>query len=335
MSDALVLAGALVKGAFTAGALSVLSEPETKSRIGLDVARIVGTSSGGLNGTYYAAAIRSGDEAAAARRLVQLWLEDATLFGTFDLNLRDIAGTLGLSTESKIAEVLRKHIAPASGRNPIELRLVVTNADGEPIEVDGHDATTFEHVVDCPGADFDTVEGLELVFQAATASAALPGVFAPVALQVGDRTVRALDGGLVDNTPLGHALRGAPGIERVFVIAPFPRIRNEPPDLHGLELASHVFDVVVEERLVRDLRRVAEVNGVIARLAAVLPDPAQRAAVYEALGWAGRHPVQIVEIRPEGELPGDSFSGFVSRKLRQTYVQAGADAARRALAGLR
>ena len=135
MSDALVLAGAVVKGAFTAGALSVLSEPDTQSRIGLDVARIVGASSGGLNGTFYAAAIRSGDEAAAGQRLVQVWLDDATFFGTFNLSLRDIAGALGLSTESKVATLLRRHIAPASGLNPIELRLVVTNTDGEPIEM--------------------------------------------------------------------------------------------------------------------------------------------------------------------------------------------------------
>jgi predicted acylesterase/phospholipase RssA len=49
MSDALVLAGGVAKGAFTAGALAVLSDPGTKAAIGLDVARIVGASSGALN----------------------------------------------------------------------------------------------------------------------------------------------------------------------------------------------------------------------------------------------------------------------------------------------
>ena len=71
MSDALVLAGGVAKGAFSAGALSVLSDPETKARLGLDVSRIVGASSGALNGVFYAAAIRSGNEAFAGQRLAQ------------------------------------------------------------------------------------------------------------------------------------------------------------------------------------------------------------------------------------------------------------------------
>ena len=82
------------------------------------------------------------------------------------------------------------------------------------------------------------------------------------------------------------------------------------------------------------LRRVADVNAALARLAKILPDPVHRTAVLDALGWEGRRPVQVVEIRPEKELPGDAFSGFVSKELRQTYVQSGADAARRVLAAL-
>ena len=47
MSDALVLAGGFVKGAFAAGALSVLSDPAVSRRLGLDITRIVCASVAG------------------------------------------------------------------------------------------------------------------------------------------------------------------------------------------------------------------------------------------------------------------------------------------------
>lgn len=334
MSDALVLAGAVAKGAFTSGALAVLSDPETKARLSLDFARIVGASSGALNGVYYAAAIHSGAEAFAGQRLSQLWLDDATIGGAFEFSLHDIFGGLGLSTDQKLVTILRKHIAPSQSRVPVELRLVVTNADGELVSIDGVPATTYEHVVDLGGADFETTEALERVFLTVAASAALPGAYAPVSIELDGRTVRGLDGGLVDDTPLGHALKGAPSIARAFVIVPYPRVRTEPPVLHGLGLGSHVLDVVLQERLVRDLRRVAYINRVLAQLPSLVTDAAQRAALLEALGWSGMRPVQVVEIRPDKDLPGNSFSGLASLELRQQYVQAGVDAARRALAAL-
>ena len=335
MSDALVLAGGVAKGAFTAGALSVLSDPETKARLGLDVARIVGASSGALNGVFYAAAIRTGTEAFAGQRLAQVWLDDATLGGAFDFSLRDLLGGLGLSTDNSVLALLRKHVRPGEGLHPIELRLIVTNADGEPIAIDDAGvATTFEHVVDLAGPDFDTPEALERVFVSAAASAALPGAYAPVSIGVAGRTVRGLDGGLVDDTPLGHALANAPEITRVFVIATSPRIVTEPANLHGLAFASHVFDILVDERLVRDLRHVARVNRVLTQLPSIVADAGERAVLLEALGWTGRRPVEVVEIRPEAALPGDGFSGFTSLPLRQQYVQAGSDAAKRVLAAL-
>jgi predicted acylesterase/phospholipase RssA len=306
MSDALVLAGAVVKGAFSAGVLSVLTDPETKARTGIDVRRIVGSSSGALNGAYYAAAIRDGTEASAGQRLAQLWLDDATIRRALDFSVDDVVHGLGLSSTDKLLAVLREQIRPATGRMPIQLRIIVTNASGETIEVAGSPATTFEHIVDLADADFDTAASLERVFTAVAASSAMPGVFAPVPIEIGGRTVQGFDGGLVDDAPLGHALDGAPDITRVFVCTPFPRVRTEPPELHGLALASHIFDLLVQERLIRDLQRVAD----------------------------GRPDVQVVEIRPDADLPGNDFSGFVSLDLRRQYVQSGADAARRALASL-
>ena len=292
-----------MKGAFSAGVLSVLSDPDTRARHGIDVTRIVGASSGALNGVFYATAIRDGTEASAAQQLAQLWLDDATLRGALDFSLHDLLHGLGVSNSDKVLGVLREHIRPASGSRPIQLRIIVTNATGETIDVAGRPATSFEHVVDATDADFDTAESLERIFTAVAASAALPGIFAPVPIEIAGRTVQGFDGGIVDDAPLGRALEGAPEIERVLVCAPYPRVRTEPADLHGLALAGHIFDLLVQERLIRDLQRVAN--------------------TYPT--------VRVVEIRPEADLPGHAFSGFTSIDLRRQYVQSGVDAARRAL----
>jgi predicted acylesterase/phospholipase RssA len=330
MSDALVLTGAGAKGAFTAGALAVLSDPAVNRKLGIDVSRIVGTSSGALNGVYYADAIRSGTEAGAGARLAQIWVEHATIREAVDINLRDVVTERGLSDASKILALLRRYVRPSVSVRDVDLRLVVTNADGELTEAGGSPATTFEHVVAITAGDFATDESIERVYQAAAASAALPLLYAPVSLRLDGCEVQGLDGGLLNEAPLGLALADAPEVCRIFVILPFPRIRHGQAVLHGLALASHVFDIVVRQHVLRDLQRVARKNRVLERLEALLPDPSQRARVMEALGWAGRRRVQIVEVRPAEELAGDAFSGFWSRELRESYVRAGMDAAQQA-----
>lgn len=331
MPDALVLAGAGAKGAFTAGALSVLCAPETKARLGINITRVVCASSGALNGVYYAAAIRDGTEARAGQRLVELWLENATIGRAFAFSLRGVLGRLGLSSSRKVLELMRQEVRPSEGRNPIELRVVVTNASGEPISIGDGVVTTFEHIVDFEAADFDTTESLERVFAAVAASAAVPGIFAPVQLEIRGHTVQGYDGGMLDDAPLGHALDGAPDVGRVFVCAPFPRTRTAPANLRGLALAWHVLDLLVQERLIRDLQRVAHANRILARLPSLVTSAEERAALLDALGWTGRRPIKIVEIRPDSDLRGHLFSGFTSLELRHQYVEAGVQAARLAL----
>jgi predicted acylesterase/phospholipase RssA len=334
MSDALVLAGAVAKGAFTAGALSVLSEPETQARLGIDVSRVVGASSGALNGVYYAAEIHAGREAYAGQRLAEMWIEDASLRGAFHISLGDIVRRLGFSSHEEIFELLRREIHPTPARRAVQLRVIITNSAGEPTLVAGSPATTFEHVERIESADFETAAALERVYVATVASLSLPGLYAPMPMEIDGRTVQALDGGLVDDSPLGVALEDAPDIDRVFVIAPFPRVRLEPQPLHGLPLAGHVFDLLIQERLIGDLDRADQVNRFLERLPSIVERPAERAAVLEALGWQGRRSVEIVEIRPDADLPGNSFSGLAFRSLRREYVEQGVAAARRVLGGL-
>ncbi len=104
MSDALRLV--------TAGALSVLLDPEIKARLVIDVARVVCASSSALNGLYCAAAVRAGTEAFARQRLVRSWLEDATIGRAFAFSLPDVVRGLGLSSRQKLLELMRKEIRP-------------------------------------------------------------------------------------------------------------------------------------------------------------------------------------------------------------------------------
>ena len=92
--------------------------------------------------------------------------------------------------------------------------------------------------------------------------------------------------------------------------------------------------MLVEERLYRDLRNAYESNAALARLAKAVPDEGLRAQVLDALGWSGRKPVAIVEIRPGTDLPGGTFDAFFSRDLREQYVASGKAAARTWLANV-
>jgi predicted acylesterase/phospholipase RssA len=327
MSDALVLTGAVVKGAFAAGALAVLSKPSVKNQLGIDVTRIVAASSGAINGAYYAAAIRSGTEADAGSRLAQLWIDHATVRDAVEVNIHDLVTEQGISDAGKLVGLMRRYVRPSPTARPIDLCVVVTNADGERVDLGGRPATTFEHIFELTADDFATEGALEQVYAAVAASAALPFLYAPVPLRLGGRAIQGLDGGLVNDAPLGLALSGAHPISRVFVIVPIPRVQSEPADLHGRALASHLFDMLVHERLFRDLDEVARANRLLEQLPSLVRDPAEVEAVRAALGWAGRRPVSVVEIRPPAALPGDGFSGFWSRELREEYVRAGVAAA--------
>ncbi len=171
------------------------------------------------------------------------------------------------------------------------------------------------------------------MFQVVSASCAFPGAFLPVTLdEPGGKRVRYYDGGLTDNSPIKHAL-DEPSVTRVFVIAPYPSVFEETSqDRHGFALVEHLTDILVNERLYRDLKEAREVNHALHALAAALPDPSQHTAALRALGWTGRRPIEIVELRPRVALSGTAFDGLFSSSLREEYIQAGRAAAARWLA---
>jgi len=321
--DAIIFGGGVAKGAFGAGAISVLA------KAGLRVRSVVGTSSGALNAAYYAWAVRSGLEDQAGDELVRVWLDEGSLARNFDVSLRGLVGLDGISTSDKVLGLLRRHIPPSTGRRPIDLRIVTTNSSGErgPL-ARGRQGTTFEHVLRYEGAAFDTQAGLERLFAGVAASAAFPGAFVPFPLQIDGRAVPCFDGGLTNNTAVKYAIEGVPEVDRVFVIVPYPTLLEPAPDLRGVALLAHLLELVVQERLYRDLREAYAVNEALARLEAEVPDRIAREKALRALGWSGRRRLEIVEVRPPAPLDGGPFDGFLSRRLRGHYVASGREAAR-------
>jgi len=170
------------------------------------------------------------------------------------------------------------------------------------------------------------------VFRAAEASAAFPGVFVPVDLPGSNACV---DGGTVNNTPIKEAIAGGK-INRVLVVTPYPLISAMPrARFNGLALMGRLADILINERLYRDLREAESVNETLRSLEALYRrrtlTQAQLKKVKRAIGREAARRIEIVQVRPRKELPGNPFSGFFSRKLRDEYVEAGRTAAERAL----
>jgi hypothetical protein len=102
--------------------------------------------------------------------------------------------------------MLRRLVTPCpetAAKQEIELRIVVAAINGVRGAIGKKAATTFEKVLSFSGVDFDTQEGLERVFQCASAACAFPGLYSPVELpELGP----CFDGGTVNNTPIAYAL---------------------------------------------------------------------------------------------------------------------------------
>jgi predicted acylesterase/phospholipase RssA len=320
---ALVLAGAVAQGAFEVGVIRALA------RADVEIVRIVAASSGALNGAVLASALRARDPVAGGETLAMLWRDHAEWNEVFHASLRDILRRDGLSDQSGLLRLLRDHVPLTQPVDPaaVNLRLIVAAMRGSAGAIGARPATTFESVRDFHSADYGSHAGLERVFTAAVASAALPMVFAPVEI---DGIGPCVDGGTVNNTPMKWALDGEIGqaVDAIVVVAPSVEQRTEAPDAGGLlPRLGHLTGMLIEERLYRDLREAEQVNAGLAGLARMVQSgeltAAQLAAVKQALGWAGRRVIDIVPIRPVTALPGNAFAGFFDAGLRREYLDIG------------
>jgi hypothetical protein len=184
-------------------------------------------------------------------------------------------------------------------------------------------------------ASFDSQDGLERVFVATAASAAMPVLFTPVEVPgLGP----CIDGGLLNNTPILAAFGPDPDedLDAVLVVSPTPAHLAPPPQQHrGLRLLAHELDMVFAELIYQDLRRAHRVNEGLSRLDALAArkgwSPAEVEEIKGALGLEGARRVPVVSIRPVEGLPGTIFSGFVNRAERRALVRMGRERAAQAL----
>jgi predicted acylesterase/phospholipase RssA len=228
--------------------------------------------------------------------------------------------------------LLRENIPPlvTPKVNDVGLRLVVGAISGHGSFIGSAPATTYEGVLPFTSESFDTEAGRAAIYNAAVASAAFPIVFAPVEVP---GFGPCYDGGVVNDAPV--ALASESGAERVIVIAPYPMVSAPARVPTGIDLVMHLVDVLIHERLYRDLKAATNTNDVVARLTALvdkkLLSQEQLAQVLKVLD---ARQIEIVQIRPDEELAGDPFAGFLHKDLRAQYIAAGRQAAERALANL-
>jgi NTE family protein len=332
MATALILAGAVAKGAFEAGVLSVVAREVS------DISHIVATSAGALNGAVYAAGIRLGRAARAAEILDELWRERASFSNVVRPSLGAIFHARGFADASGLRDVVdealqrvTRDVAANAARAEIELGLVTAMLAGKIVPgAGGAEASTFEQLVAFRGEDFDSEGGRARVREAALASAAFPFLFAPVTVEgVG----ACIDGGAVNNTPISYALDG--GVARVIVVTGNPVRSSDASQFRGVDLIGQVVDIVINERLFRDLHRARRVNAKLAELEALFErlelDSGEREQLRATLGWK---PLEVVEIRPTSALPGNAFSGLRDAGLRAEYIAIGQEVAAGALRGL-
>lgn len=222
MTTAFVLSGGASLGSVQVGMLLALAEE------GIVPDLIVGTSAGALNGGW----IASRPDEAGVLGLADLWrgLSREEIFPT-----RPLTGLLGFLGR-------RSYLVPDSGLR----KLLSQHLEFERLE----DAPIPFHVVAT-----DLLSGQDVLLSrgdavdAITASTALPGVFRPVVID--GRPL--IDGGVVNNTPLSHAI--ALGADAVWVLpAGYACALSEAPR-SALGIALHALTITINQRLALDVVR--------------------------------------------------------------------------------
>ena len=222
---AFVLSGGASLGAIQAGMLRALYERAIFPDL------IVATSAGALNGGFVASCPPT---LATIDELDEIWL-GLRREHVFPISPRTVLA--GLANH-------RDHLVPDRGmRDLIRRHLEVKDLEEMRIPL---------HLI-----AFDLLTGAEVrlssgpALQAILASSAIPSVLPPVSL--GDALL--VDGGVVNNTPISHAV--ALGAERIYVLATddaSERGLPEPPR-GALDAAVHAFRLLSNARLQADLAR--------------------------------------------------------------------------------
>jgi NTE family protein len=226
VTTAFVLSGGASLGAIHVGMLRALADTGERPDL------IVGTSVGAVNGGW----IASRPDADGIRGLGDLWisLSRKQIFPTHPL-----AGALGVFGR-------RSHLVPNNGlRRLLADKLEFTRLEDAPIPF---------HVVAT-----DVISGTDVLLSsgnavdAISASAAIPGVFPPVNINGRD----LMDGGVVNNSPVSHAV--ALGADRVWVLPTGYSCDLPTAPTTAMNMALHAMTIALNHRLAVDVAHFEQV----------------------------------------------------------------------------
>jgi NTE family protein len=216
--------------------------------------------------------------------LLLLWMQIGSKASLF--------GLLGVLDRRPIDSLLRRYL----NSNAIKTSLVVTASDlttYTPIafysfvgNAAGEREAAFRanaHVENASITQIDYVGAVE-------ASAAIPGAFEPVQLNLGSTSTRLfVDGGVANNTPIGLAIAaGATQITVVFVDAATPTTDVRISNLVDVGFSS--FAIMQQKILETDFKLACMTNAAVAGTGAA------------STSVAGKRSIPIRQIRPSAEL---------------------------------
>jgi predicted acylesterase/phospholipase RssA len=324
---ALVLSGAVAKGAFSVGAIG-----EFAAR-GWPIRRIAATSSGALTAAVLGAGIATGRLPFAAEVAKSLWLDHGAWGDITHLSWHNWLHARGLSDTSKLVSLVQEGIqrvvesSPGSVRAPVKVTLVTSSLRALPAADEA--LPRYELDKDFDERDFVDSAMWPEIATCAAASASFPGLFSPTVLD----GLPCIDGGAVNNAPIS-CLLDDPQVQTVIVITSESLASAPTPELGGAELVAKLADILINERIAHDLAMAERTNTLLRSVTSALDStsatPETRAGVLGALGWRD---LRLILVCPDTPLPGTALSAFADRNLRQAYIEAGRVAARKVLHG--